>query len=53
MGDKKINLETDYLAGKVIPFLLPLSVDSGLNVQQVFSSSIQFNSFGKENYSFA
>jgi len=34
MADKKINLETDYLAGKVIPFLLPLSVDSGLNVQQ-------------------
>ena len=39
MADKKINLETDYLAGKVIPFLLPLSVDSGLNVQQVFASS--------------
>ncbi|XP_065070532.1 SCY1-like protein 2 [Rhopilema esculentum] len=34
LGHKKMNIETDYLATKVIPFLLPLAVDAGLNVTQ-------------------
>ncbi len=35
IAHKKMNIEKDYLATKAIPFLLPISVDPGLNLNQV------------------
>lgn len=35
MSHKKLGITKDVMATKVIPFLMPLSIENGLNLNQV------------------
>ena len=36
MLHKKLSLDKDYIAKSALPFLLPLAVEPGLNITQVY-----------------
>ena len=47
----KLGITKDMLAGKVLPFLITISVDNGLSLQQVKCSSMAQKSIISNKYS--
>jgi hypothetical protein len=43
MNSNKLGITKEVIATKVIPYLVPLSIENGLSLQQVFYSLQLFN----------
>ena len=45
MSHDKLGISKDVMANKVLPFLIPLSIDSNLNFSQVHIFFLKFNTY--------
>jgi hypothetical protein len=53
MNSNKLGITKEVMATKVIPYLVPLSIENGLSLQQVFYSLQLFNFMHFSNVYFA